>query len=166
MAWELYFSILLSILRKDEIAELIVRATGAGQYMDDPNFPGDPDKRLYMITTEVSSRAERIVSDELTTTGAVETDPENAAELHDHLIGADQSIESGLVNTLVPRSHPTGLAIKGGMTGKNKGKGNAKGKIKSKGKGKGKGKNPDEVEPTSCIRKVLTRPSMRLRKSL
>ena len=162
MAWELYFSILLSILRKDEIEALILRATGAGQYMDDPNFPGDPDKRLYMITTEVSSRSERIVSDELTTTGAVETDPENAAELHDHLIGADQSIESGLVNTLMPRSQPTGLAIKG----KQKGKGNTKGKIKSKSKGKGKGKNPDEVEPTSCIRKVLTRPSMRLRKSL
>ena len=81
MAWELYFSILLSILRKDEIDELLARATASGQYMDDPNFPGDADKGLYMITTEISSKAERIVSDELTTKGAAETDPEGAAEL-------------------------------------------------------------------------------------
>ena len=125
--------------------------------MDDPNFPGQAEKRLYVLTTEVSAKDERIVSDVLESGETITATREEAKQMHKALDNAAQTLDcvlvtgaqasSGLMQSASSGSRPANAA---GGKGKQKNKGKDKGKVKGKGKGNG----AQALEPTPVIRKV------------
>ena len=121
--------------------------------MDDPNFPGQAEKRLYVLTTEVSAKDERIVSDVLESGETITATREEAKQMHKALDNAAQTLDCVLV-TGAQASSGLMRSASSGSRPANAAGGKGKSKNKGKAKGKGKGNGAQALEPTPVIRKV------------
>ena len=127
-----------------DVDDLIRRKTLAGEYIDDPNFPGREDLRQYIVRAETSSTAARTREDVQQVNSTTQATPAEALSLTEP--GCDFANEGPTIHSLgadlTGATAPSSDQTQG--PGKAKGKGRAKAKAKGQSKGtKGTGGEGD-----------------------
>lgn len=139
---------------KEDVAELIKRKTATGQFIEDPNFPGREDLRLYLVNSEVSQASSSIREDvqSINTRGGATTDEamtliEDGADFSSTALPTIQEVLGGTPPE-VPQGQPDAKGKgKGKRTRKTKGK-QTEGQVNENENTKPEGEQQGDKVPT------------------
>ncbi|CAK9018454.1 Nipped-B-like protein B [Durusdinium trenchii] len=155
---------------KEDVAELIKRKTATGQFIEDPNFPGREDLRLYLVNSEVSQASSSIREDvqSINTRGGATTDEamtliEDGADFSSTALPTIQEVLGGTPPE-VPQGQPDAKGKgKGKRTRKTKGKqteGQVNENENTKPEGEQQGdKVPTPLEKAMALKKAVLKES-------